>query len=100
MAVQQYNFVIAGVIAEKASEMPPLDFLHKNIFDPLGMTSVTNTDQEKLGDADATGYMRYALGPLRRSPKEGRGWLFAAGELAMTAAIWRSGIFQSLIKKC
>ena len=80
------NFVIAGVIAEKASGMPPLDFLHKNIFDPLGMTSVTNTDQEKLGDADATGYMRYALGPLRRSPKEGRGWLFAAGELAMTAA--------------
>ena len=80
------NYVIAGVIAEKASGMPLLDFLHKNIFDPLGMTSVTNTDQEKLGDADATGYMRYALGPLRASPKEGRGWLFAAGELAMTAS--------------
>ena len=80
------NFVIAGVIAEKASGMPLLDFLHRNIFDPLGMSSVTNTDQEKLGDSDATGYMRYALGPLRLSPKEGRGWLFAAGELAMTAS--------------
>ena len=80
------NFVIAGVIVEKASGMPLLDFLHKNIFDPLGMATVTNTDQEKLGDGDATGYMRYALGPLRLSPKEGRGWLFAAGELAMTAS--------------
>jgi hypothetical protein len=29
--------------------------------------------------------MRYALGPLRPSPKEGKNWLFAAGELAMTA---------------
>src|SRR5579871_3146193 len=96
------NYVIAGVIAEKASGMPLLDFLHKNIFDPLGMTSVTNTDQEKLGDADATGYMRYALGPLRLSPKEGSGWLFAAGELAMTAsdlAKWDLSIINQKVLK-
>ena len=96
------NFVIAGVIAEKASGMPLLDFLYRNIFDPLGMTSVTNTDQEKLGDADATGYMRYALGPLRMSPKEGRGWLFAAGELAMTAsdlAKWDMSIINQKVLK-
>lgn len=96
------NFVIAGVIAEKASGMSLLDFLHRNIFDPLGMTSVTNTDQEKLGDSDATGYMRYALGPLRRSPKEGRGWLFAAGELAMTAsdlAKWDMSIINQKVLK-
>jgi D-alanyl-D-alanine carboxypeptidase len=96
------NFVIAGVIAEKVSGMPLLDFLHRNIFDPLGMTSVTNTDQEKLGDADAIGYMRYALGPLRLSPKEGRGWLFAAGELAMTAsdlAKWDMSIINQKVLK-
>ncbi len=96
------NFVIAGVIAEKASGMPLLDFLHRNIFDPLGMSSVTNTDQEKLGDSDATGYMRYALGPLRLSPKEGRGWLFAAGELAMTAsdlAKWDLSIINQKVLK-
>jgi D-alanyl-D-alanine carboxypeptidase len=80
------NFVIAGVIVEKASGMSLLDFLHAKIFDPLAMKSVTNTDQEELGDSDPTGYMRYALGPLRPAPKEGRGWLFAAGELAMSAA--------------
>ncbi|MGA8491061.1 MAG: serine hydrolase domain-containing protein [Terriglobales bacterium] len=80
------NYVIAGVIVEKASGKSMLDFLHQHIFDPLGMKSVTNTDEEKLGDSDPTGYMRYGLGPLRPAPKEGKGWLFAAGELAMTAA--------------
>ena len=96
------NFVIAGVIFEKASGMPLLDFLRQKIFDPLGMKSVTNTDQEKLGDSDPTGYMRYALGPLRPSPKEGRGWLFAAGELAMTAsdlAKWDLSIVDQTVLK-
>jgi len=96
------NFVIAGVIVEKASGMQLLDFLHQKIFDPLGMKTVTNTDQEKLSDSDPTGYMRYALGPLRISPKEGRGWLFAAGELAMTAsdlAKWDISIIDQKVLK-
>jgi CubicO group peptidase (beta-lactamase class C family) len=96
------NFVIAGVIVEKASGMPLLDFLHQHIFDPLGMKSVTNTDQEKLGDSDPSGYLRYALGPLRPAPKEGRGWLFAAGELAMTAsdlAKWDLSIIDQKVLK-
>ncbi len=79
------NFVIAGLIIEKAAGMPLLQFLTQKIFSPLGMTSVLNIDQEKLTASDPTGYMRYALGPLRPSPKEGKNWLFAAGELAMTA---------------
>jgi len=80
------NYVIAGLIIEKVSGMPLLQFLQQRVFSPLGMKSVANIDQEKLGDTDATGYMRYALGPLRVAPKEGKGWLFAAGELAMPAA--------------
>jgi CubicO group peptidase (beta-lactamase class C family) len=80
------NYVIAGVIIEKVSGMPLLQFLQTRVFNPLAMKSVANTDQEKLGDTDATGYMRYGLGPLRLAPKEGKGWLFAAGELAMPAA--------------
>ncbi len=44
-----------------------------------------NIDQEQLTETDATGYLRYAIGPLRVAPKEGKGWLFAAGELAMPA---------------
>ncbi len=79
------NYVIAGVIFEKASGMSLLQFLREKVFVPLEMKSVINTDQETLGETDSTGYMRFGLGPLRRAPKEGKGWLFAAGELAMTA---------------
>ena len=79
------NFVIAGLIVEKASGMPLLQFLSQHIFVPLGMKSVMNIDQARLTETDATGYLRYALGPPRVAPKEGKGWLFAAGELAMPA---------------
>jgi CubicO group peptidase (beta-lactamase class C family) len=77
------NYVIAGVIVEKASGMPLLRFLSSHIFEPLGMQSIVNIDQDHLADTDPTGYMRYALGPPRAAPREGKGWLFAAGELAM-----------------
>jgi len=79
------NFVIAGLIVEKASGVPLLQFLSEHIFAPLGMKSVMNIDQNRLAETDATGYLRYALGPPRLAPKEGKGWLFAAGELAMPA---------------
>ena len=79
------NFVIAGLIVEKASGEPLLQFLSEHIFTPLGMKSVMNIDQNRLTETDATGYLRYALGPARLAPKEGQGWLFAAGELAMPA---------------
>src|SRR5256714_11184011 len=69
------NYVIAGVIVEKAAHMPLLQFLREKVFTPLGMKSVANIDQEKLGDTDPTGYLRYALGPLRLAPEEGDGWL-------------------------
>lgn len=80
------NYVIAGLIVEKASGIPLLRFLSSHIFEPLGMQSVVNIDQDRLADTDPTGYMRYALGPLRAAPREGKGWLFAAGELAMPVA--------------
>jgi CubicO group peptidase (beta-lactamase class C family) len=96
------NYVIAGRIVEKASGMPLLEFLSKRIFEPLHMQSVMNIDQNRLADTDATGYFRYALGPLRVAPKEGKGWLFAAGELAMPAsdlATWDIAIMdQKLLK--
>ncbi|HEU5238951.1 MAG TPA: serine hydrolase domain-containing protein, partial [Pyrinomonadaceae bacterium] len=96
------NYVIAGVIVEKVSGMPLLKFLQQKVFTPLGMNSVADIDQEKLGDTDPTGYLRYALGPLRPAPKEGKGWLFAAGELAMPAqdlAKWDISIIdQKLLK--
>jgi D-alanyl-D-alanine carboxypeptidase len=78
------NYVIAGLIVEKASGMPLFDLLQKRVFAPLHMTTVTDTDQAPLGPTEPARYMRYALGPLRPAPKEGKGWMYAAGELAMT----------------
>src|ERR1700741_1065345 len=77
------NYVIAGVIVEKVSGEPLLQFLQQKIFAPLNMKSVANIDEKKLGDTDPTGYLRYALGPPRPAPREGSGWLFAAGGLAI-----------------
>jgi CubicO group peptidase (beta-lactamase class C family) len=79
------NFVAAAQIVEKVSGMPLIDFLRENIFIPAGMTSVADVDDGPLGQQDAAGYLRYGTGPLRSSPKEARGWLFGAAELAMTA---------------
>ena len=96
------NYVIAGRIVEAVTGQPLMDLLTRRIFRPLGMTSVWNSDEAKLTQADATAYYRHALGPLRAAPKEGRGWMFAAGELAMTAhdlALWdESLIAQSILK--
>ena len=80
------NYVIAGMIVEKVSGMPFFEFLRSRILNPLGIESVKNIDMGRLPDSDPQGYLRYALGPSRPAPKEGKGWLFAAGELAMTPA--------------
>src|SRR6266851_2013683 len=85
------NFVIAGLIVEKVAGQKLFEFLGEHVFRPLGMKSVWDSDETKLTETDATPYIRFALGPLRPAPKEGRGWMFAAGELAMTAhdlALW------------
>ncbi len=96
------NFVITGLIIEKVGGMPLLKFLSKNIFEPLGMRSVINIDQDRLAETDPVGYLRYALGPPRVAPKEGKGWLFAAGELAMPAedlAKWDISIIDQRLMK-
>jgi D-alanyl-D-alanine carboxypeptidase len=96
------NYVIAGAIVEKVAGIPFFKFLQQKIFAPLGMTSVTDIDQELLTTTDPIGYKRYALGPLRVAPKEGKGWLFAAGQLAMTAqdlAKWDISIIDGKLMK-
>jgi len=96
------NFVIAGRIVEIVTGAPLMDLLTTRIFRPLGMHSVWNSDETKLTTADATPYIRNALGPLRLAPKEGRGWMFAAGELAMTAhdlALWDESLIAQTILK-
>src|ERR1035437_1174295 len=96
------NFVIAGRIVEQVTGRPYMEFLTAHIFRPLGMQSVWNSDEVKLTEPDAASYYRFALGPLRPAPKEGRGWMFAAGELAMTAhdlALWDESLIAQTVLK-
>jgi D-alanyl-D-alanine carboxypeptidase len=78
------GYVVAGMIAEKVSGEPLVSFLNRRIFAPLGMTSVKDQDDTNT-PAFPAGYHRYGLGPVRVAQQPGRGWLYAAGELSMTA---------------
>jgi D-alanyl-D-alanine carboxypeptidase len=96
------GFVLAGEIAEKAGGRSIVDLLRERVFVPLEMKSVLDIDRGRLTEADPVGYTRYALGPLRPAPKEGKGWLFAAGELAMTAedlARWDVAMIEKRLLK-
>ena len=96
------NYVIAGAIVERVAGMPFMEFLKQRIFGRLGMTSVADFDAGPLGPTDAGAYLRNGLGPLREAPKEGPRWLFAAGQLAMTAhdlATWDLGMINQAILK-
>jgi D-alanyl-D-alanine carboxypeptidase len=96
------NYVIAGLIIEKVSGQKLFDFLGEHIFHPLEMKSAWNSDEKELTRTDAAPYVRAALGPLRPCPNGGEGWMFAAGELAMTAhdvALWNISLMQRSILK-
>jgi CubicO group peptidase (beta-lactamase class C family) len=96
------NYVIAGVIVEKVAKMPLLQLLQQKVFNPLGIKSTFDTDSGPLTANDPRGYLRFALGPLRPAPKEGKGWMFAAGELAMTAedlAKWDVSVINQTVLK-
>ena len=77
------GYVVAGLIAEKAAGMPLMAYLEQHILKPLGIRA-TNID-DAVGPGFPTGYNRAALGPVRAAEISARGWLYAAGELAMSA---------------
>jgi CubicO group peptidase (beta-lactamase class C family) len=79
------GYVVAGMIIEKVSGQPLLTFLRQRIFQPLGMSSVIDQDKA-IGPKYPQGYKRFALGPVRVETPAAPGWLYAAGELAMTAS--------------
>jgi CubicO group peptidase (beta-lactamase class C family) len=96
------NYVIAGVIVEKVTGTPFFQFLTRTFFEPLHMASVADTDAGPLGPEDPMRYRRFALGPPRPAPKEGTGWMFAAGELAMTPsdlARWNISLIDRTVLK-
>ncbi len=95
------NFEIAALVVQKASGTPFFQFVRTRILDPLHLTSAVDFDARGPSAVQPIGYMRYGLGPLRAATPTGPGWMFGAGELAMTAsdlARWDiSVIDQSLL---
>jgi D-alanyl-D-alanine carboxypeptidase len=96
------NYVIAGMIIEKVSGEKLFDYLAEHIFRPLGMKSAWDSDATELTRRDAAPYMRAALGPPRPVPNGGEGWMFAAGELAMTPhdlGLWDISLLEQNVLK-
>src|SRR5712675_392132 len=95
------NYTLAGMVVEKASGMPFFQFVRTRILAPVGLTSAADFDASPRA-VNATGYLRYGLGPLRPAPDVGPGWMWGAGMLSMTAsdlAKWDISIIkQSLLK--
>lgn len=94
------NYVILGLIIERAAGVPLMEFLQQRVFTPLEMKSVVDIDQGRLPAGDAMRYERFALGPPRVPPKEGKGWLFAMGGLGMTAhdlALWNISVMNQTL---
>ena len=78
------GYVVAGRIAELAGGAPLADLFETYLFHPLGIHPLFIDDAN--GPQFAHGYDRHALGPVRQVTPPARGWLYAAGELSMTAA--------------
>lgn len=78
------GYVVAGMIAEKAGGKPLWQQFEERLFKPLGIKPYRL--DESNGAAFPQGYHRAALGPVRAATPPARGWLWAAGELSMTAA--------------
>lgn len=77
------GYVAAGLIVEKVGGAPLMELLRRRLFAPLGIDAVD------MDDAAGPGFpapaKRYALGPVRAETPAARGWLYAAGGLAMSA---------------
>lgn len=78
------GYVVAGIIAEKAGGAPLWQQMTTRIFEPLGLHPIPIDDSNAPGFP--SGYHRAALGPIRPATPPAPGWLFAAGEISMTAS--------------
>ena len=78
------GYVVAGRIAELAGGAPLDKLLDRYLFAPLGLHLLFIDDA--IGPQFPHGYDRHALGPVRQVTPPAHGWLYAAGELSMTAS--------------
>jgi len=95
------GYVVLGVIVEQVGGKSLYAFLKERVFDKLGIKTAIDIDGT-WDKADPRPYTHYALGPMREVPAEGKYWLWAAGELAMSAsdlARWDIALMEGKILK-
>lgn len=80
------GYAIAGRIVELASGLPLDAFIRSRITEKLGMRSVVDTSAAHWEASEPQGYEVAAFGPPRPARPEGQYWVWAAGNLAMTAS--------------
>lgn len=78
------GFVMLGRVAELVTGKTFAQLLHERIFVPFDMPHSV-VDPAELGPGFAQGYLSFALGPLQPAPREGPGWIGAAGGIWSTA---------------
>lgn len=96
------GYMIAGRIIEIVSGTSLQTFIHTRITDKLSMRSVTDVSTMLLDESNPQGYEVAAFGPPRPARPEGNNWLWAAGNLAMTAsdlAKWDIGLMHNAVLK-
>lgn len=74
------GFLLLGRVIEKVSKEPMGQFLRRRILEPLGMKHCVFDPGENVAGL-ARGHTTFALGPMEPAPREGDGWLHAAGGL-------------------
>lgn len=77
------GYVVAGMIAERAGGAHLWYQFEQRLFKPLAIKAVPI--DAAVGPRFPQGYTRHALGPVRPVVQPARGWLWAAGEVAVTA---------------
>lgn len=96
------GYTVAGRIIEKVAGMPLFAFLQQRVLRPVGITDAIDCDPQRPRAPDAIGSEHRALGVFRPAHWQGAGWMFAAGQLCVTAedvAKWDLSILNRTLLK-
>lgn len=80
-AYNNFNYTIAALVVQRASDLPFSVFLQSRIFEPLIMTSTFLAGDQGISPQRATGYTRGSNGKFVAAKPWDPSWLFGAGDL-------------------
>jgi serine beta-lactamase-like protein LACTB len=81
-----YGYVLLGLVIERASGMPYMEYLKRNVLDPAGMADTQLDDQSAIIPHRARGYGKTAKGALRNALPTNTSYVLPAGGIIATAS--------------